>query len=401
MAAIMSELAGKRVLLGITGGIAAYKAAELVRLLVKAGAGVECVLTEAAQRFIGAATLQALSGRPVLTSLWAPEQGGGMAHIDGSRDAHVILVAPASADFLAKLAHGHADDLLSTLCLARACPLLVAPAMNLQMWENPATQRNLVLLEKDGIVMLGPDSGEQACGETGPGRMLEPAALVDELVAWFRPKCLAGRHVMITAGPTYEAIDPVRGLTNRSSGRMGYALARAARAAGAVVTLVSGPTALPTPRGVERVDVTSAREMRDAVMARIDAQHIFIAVAAVADFRPATSTAHKLKKGTAPLSLDLAPNPDILAEVAALPKPPLCVGFAAETEHLVEHAREKLARKRVRLIVANPATDTLAADTIEMTLVDESGARALPPLSKDAAACALIEEICSILDSGT
>ncbi len=360
------------ILLGITGGIAAYKAAELVRLLVKDGARVQVAMTEAATRFVGPATFQALSGRPVLTALW-DNPAGGMAHIEAARQVDLILVAPASADFLAKLAHGLADDLLSTLCLARSVPLAVAPAMNREMWSNPATQRNLAQLQSDGVAVLGPAEGAQACGETGFGRMLEPGELLDATAALLQPGPWTARRVLVTAGPTYEALDPVRGLTNLSSGRMGYAVARAAREAGAAVTLVSGPTCLESPPGVQRFAVRSAAEMRAAALARVPQCDIFIAVAAVADYRPAQMSPAKLKKTAAPLHLELLPNPDILAEIAALPKPPFCVGFAAETEDLAEAAEAKRRRKGLPLLVGNLAQETLGMEDAEVVFFDDNG----------------------------
>ncbi|MBT9613312.1 MAG: bifunctional phosphopantothenoylcysteine decarboxylase/phosphopantothenate--cysteine ligase CoaBC [Burkholderiales bacterium] len=393
----MTELDSRRILLGITGGIAAYKAAELVRLLVKAGFEVQCVMTEAAQHFIGAATLQALSGKPVLMKLWDDAHGDGMDHIRLSREADAILIAPASANFIAKLAHGLADDLLSTLCLARACPLAVAPAMNKQMWDNPATQRNLAQIRHDGVQVFGPASGEQACGELGMGRMLEPESLLIELEALFQPKVLAGKHVMITAGPTYEAIDPVRGITNLSSGKMGYALARAAWEAGATVTLVSGPTALTTPPNVRMISVTTAQEMHDAVMREVKKMDIFIGVAAVADYRVAQIAKQKLKKSEVAPTLTLEPNPDILAKVAALPKAPFCVGFAAETEKLSEHAQTKRAKKAIPLIIANRAQDALGQDESTLILIDSNGSLALPLQPKILSARQVIKHIASLL----
>ena len=397
MSVIMTELHSRRILLGITGGIAAYKAAELVRLLVKAGYKVQCVMTGAAQHFIGAATLQALSGRPVLMQLWDETNGDGMDHIRLSREADAILIAPASANFIAKLAHGLADDLLSTLCLARACPLAVAPAMNKQMWDKPATQRNLAQIRQDGIAVFGPASGEQACGELGMGRMLEPETLLIELEALFQPKLLAGKKVMITAGPTYEPIDPVRGITNLSSGKMGYALARAAWEAGAAVTLVSGPTALVAPPNVRLIPVTTAQEMHDAVMREIKKMAIFIGVAAVADYRVANIAKQKLKKSDIATTLTLEPNPDILAKVAALPKAPFCVGFAAETEKLSEHAQAKRARKAIPLIIANRAQDALGQDESSLILIDSNGSHALPRQSKLLSARQVIKHIASLL----
>lgn len=404
----MNPLQGKRIVLGVTGGVAAYKAAELVRLLAKAGASVDVVLTEAGSRFVGAATFQALAGRPVFTSLWNDGDGrhaGGMAHIDLTRGAAAVLVAPATADFIAKLAHGFADDLLSTLCLARpmagsagagsGCPLLVAPAMNLQMWENPATARNVAQLAADGVSILGPAAGEQACGEVGEGRMLEAAEILDALVAFFQPKLLAGKRVLLTVGPTFEALDPVRGLTNSSSGRMGFALARACAEAGAGVTAVCGPVALATPAGVTRIDVHSAVQMRDAVLAQLPTD-IFIAVAAVADYRPAVSAEHKIKKGAATLSLELVANPDILAEVAARADAPFCVGFAAESRNLAEYAEGKRRAKRLPLVVGNLVQDGLGGATNAVTLFDGAGAHPLPPGDKQAIARAIVRHIAEL-----
>ncbi|MCM8595088.1 bifunctional phosphopantothenoylcysteine decarboxylase/phosphopantothenate--cysteine ligase CoaBC [Accumulibacter sp.] len=394
------ELAGKRIVLGVTGGIAAYKAAELVRLLRAEGASVQVVMSDAATHFVTPVTFQALSGKPVFSDQWDPRVASNMAHIDLSREAHTLLVAPASADFLAKLAHGLADDLLSTLALARDCPLLVAPAMNRQMWENPATRRNVATLRGDGVVILGPASGDQACGESGPGRMLEPAEIVAELVAHFQPKRLAGRRVLLTAGPTFEAIDPVRGITNLSSGRMGYAIARAAREAGAEVTLVSGPVSLACPPGVTRVPVTSALEMHAAVHRHVRDADVFVAVAAVADYRPARPLTEKIKKGgqaQAP-TIDLVLNPDILAEVAALPDPPLCVGFAAESERLAEYAESKRRSKKIPLIAGNLIQDGFAGDSNRLILFDDEGQHPLPPASKLQLARQLVERIGQLLE---
>lgn len=386
----------KHIVLGVTGGIAAYKAAELTRLMGKAGMVVDVVLTEAASHFIGSATFQALSGRPVASGLW--ENGGnGMGHIDLSRTADAVLVAPASADFLAKLAHGMADDLLSTLCLARDCPLLVAPAMNRQMWENPATQRNVAQLRADGVCILGPAFGEQACGEVGEGRMIEPAEILADLEAFFQPKVLLGRTVLLTAGPTFEPLDPVRGLTNTSSGRMGFALARACAEAGAAVTLVAGPTDQPTPRGVTRIDVTSALEMRAAVQKSLPGQQIFIAVAAVADYRPAQTQEHKIKKSGSALTLELAPNPDILAEVAAGPHAPFCVGFAAESRDLASYAEGKRQAKKLPLVVGNLVQDGLGGANNSVTLFDETGAHPLPAGDKLAVARMIVAHIAEML----
>ncbi len=393
----MAQAHSKSIVLGITGGVAAYKAAELTRLLVKAGHAVQVVMTEAATHFVGAATLQALSGKPVLTQLWDSAAGNGMTHIDLSRAADVILIAPASANFLAKLAHGLADDLLSTLCLARNCPLAVAPAMNREMWDKPATQRNLAQLRQDGIAVFGPASGEQACGELGMGRMLEAETLLIELDALFQPKRLAGKRVLVTAGPTYEPIDPVRGITNRSSGKMGYAVARAAWEAGAEVILITGPTALTPPPNVRVIQVTTAQEMRDAVMREIKRSAIFISVAAVADYRAAQAAQQKMKKRDTAPTLTLALNPDILAEVAALPKPPFCVGFAAETEKITTYAKTKRAQKSIPLIVANRVQDAVGQDESELILIDAHGMQTLARAEKLILARTLIEHIASLL----
>jgi len=381
------ELAQRKIVLGITGGIAAYKSCELVRRLREQGALVQAVMTASAHHFLAPASLQALTGMPVLEQLWDDRVPDAMPHIAASRDADAILVAPATANFLAKLASGLCDDLLSAMALARRrpqCKLLLAPAMNVEMWEHPATQRNVEQLRADGAMILGPAQGDQACGEVGLGRMLEPDEIVLDLIAAFQDKCLAGRRVLLTAGPTFEAIDPVRGITNRSSGKMGYALARAAHEAGAEVTLVSGPTALAAPRGVHRIEVQSAMQMLDQVLALVEASDVFIAVAAVADWRPAAPSAVKLKKrvSAAPPTLQLANNPDILASVAALPSPPLCVGFAAESEGLVEYARAKLKAKGVAMIVANLVSEALGADAVELVLVDATATRTLQRASK-------------------
>ena len=394
----MSEFQGRRVVLGVTGGVAAYKAAELVRLLVKAGAAVDVVLTAAGARFVGPATFQALTGRRVWQALWDERMDNGMAHIDLTRGADVLLVAPATADFLAKLAHGFADDLLSTLCLARDCKLLVAPAMNRQMWENPATRRNVSQLRADGVEVLGPAHGEQACGEVGDGRMLEAAELLEELAASLQPKRLAGKRVLMTAGPTFEALDPVRGLTNLSSGKMGFALARACAAAGAEVTLVAGPTTLDAPRSVVRRDVRSAHEMRAAVLAALPGQDIFIGVAAVADYRPAKASEHKIKKGTGTITLELEANPDILAEVAAGPNAPFCVGFAAESRELAKYAEGKRVAKKLGLVVGNLIQDGLGGDSNVVTLFDAHGAHPLPPADKQEVARGIIAHIANLLE---
>ena len=384
-----------RVVLGVTGGIAAYKAAELARLFVKAGVAVDVVMTEAATRFVTPTTFQALTGRPVATDLWTSGASNAMDHIAISRGADAIIVAPASADFLAKLAHGHADDLLSTLCLARECALLVAPAMNVQMWSNAATRRNVAQLRADGVGILGPASGDQACGEVGDGRMLEALQIYDAVVASRVPKVLAGRRVLVTAGPTFEAIDPVRGITNASSGKMGFALARAAAEAGAAVTLVAGPTALATPEGVERVDVVSAAQMADAVLARADASDVFVAVAAVADYRPVEVHEQKVKKKNAPMTIALEPTVDILATVAARPKAPFCVGFAAESQDVARLGEEKRRRKKLAMLVANRAQDAMGADDNEVTILDAQGAHPLPRMDKLALARRLVAEIAS------
>jgi phosphopantothenoylcysteine decarboxylase/phosphopantothenate--cysteine ligase len=471
------ELAGKRIVLGITGGVAAYKAAELARLLGKAGAQVDVVMTAAATRFVAPLTFQALTGRPVFTSLWDVPQdsplpqpplraprlamhsqsaaaarsmlretpplprkgqgergesqrdfhGSGMAHIDLTRGADAVIVAPATADFIAKLVHGLADDLLATLCLAKDCPLLVAPAMNCQMWEHPATVRNMAQLRADGVSVLGPASGAQACGEVGAGRMLEPAELFDALHASFQPKLLAGKRVLLTAGPTFEALDPVRGLTNSSSGRMGFALAQACVEVGAEVTVVAGPVSLPTPTGVTRIDVTGALEMREAVKSALAGgldvpptrqksalasgldvpptrqksalagRHIFIAVAAVADYRPAAPAAHKIKKGAQTLTLELVANPDILAEVAARPDAPFCVGFAAESQNLAEYAEGKRRAKKLPLVVGNLVQDGLGGDANVVTLFDAAGAHPVPPGDKLTIARAIVRHIAEML----
>jgi len=382
-----------RIVLGLTGGIAAYKAAELTRLFVKAGIAVDVFMTAAACRFIAPLTLQALSGRPVQTDLWASGADNGMGHIDLSRGADAIVVAPASADFLAKVANGHADDLLSTLTLARDCALFVAPAMNRQMWANPATRRNVGRLVADGVIVLGPGSGDQACGETGDGRMLEAEEIFAAVVAWAQPKVLAGRRVLLTAGPTFEAIDPVRGITNTSSGKMGFALARAAAEAGATVTLVSGPTSLAAAAGVHRIDVTSAAEMAAAVEANLRGVDAFVAVAAVADYAPIAASNAKIKKSNEPLTIKLKPTIDILATTAARPDAPYCVGFAAETNDVEHNAEAKRRRKKVPLIIANRAQDAFGSDENEVTLFDDAGAHPLPRMEKLALARRLVAEI--------
>ncbi len=381
----MNDLAGRHLVLGMTGGIAAYKTAELARRLQDHGATVQVVMTEGATHFITPVTMQALTGRPVFTDQWDARQPNNMAHIDLSRAADAIVVVPASADFIAKIAHGLCDDLLTTMCVARACPLLVVPAMNLQMWAHPATQRNARQIADDGVVVLGPASGDQACGEIGSGRMLEPDEILDDLIAFFQPKPMRGRRVLITAGPTREPIDPVRAITNHSSGKMGYAIARAAHEAGAEVTLVSGPTALATPRGVVRIDVETARQMYDVVMREVAGADCFIAVAAVADWHVIDASEHKLKKagvGSDGPILKFAQNPDILAAVAARPTAPYCVGFAAETEDLHANAESKLARKKVQLIVGNHAHEAFGRDDNALTLYDARGRTTLERADK-------------------
>lgn len=390
----------RRVLLGITGGIAAYKSAELTRLLVKSGREVTVAMTAAAREFVGPATFQALSGHPVFSDLWDARPDNGMAHIELTRENDVMLIAPASADFLARLVHGRSDDLLATTVLARTIPLIVAPAMNLQMWQNPATQRNVATLRADGVHVIGPGNGAQACGETGDGRMLEPPEIMAALEAWAQPKLLAGKRVLITAGPTQEAIDPVRVITNHSSGKMGYALAQACADAGAQVTLVTGPTHLAAPYAVNRVNVTSAAQMLAAVEADIDDADIFIAVAAVADYRPANSAEQKIKKTDSGLTIKLEPTVDILAKIAKRRgkngNPPFCVGFAAESEKVEHYGAEKRARKGIPLLIANHAQSAFGSDENEVTLIDETGAigaKRLPRMNKLALARALVGEI--------
>jgi phosphopantothenoylcysteine decarboxylase/phosphopantothenate--cysteine ligase len=392
----MTELSNKRILLGVTGGIAAYKSAELVRELQRQGADVQVIMTESACRFVTPVTMQALSGKPVFTDMWDSRMPNGMPHIELSRDRDVIVVAPATAGFIAKLVHGAANDLLSTLCLARECPLMVAPAMNRQMWENPATQRNVAQLNQDGIVVLGPASGDQACGETGMGRMLEAVDLARSIAAWFQPKLLAGTQVLITAGPTFEPIDPVRGITNRSSGKMGYAVARAALEAGAQVTLISGPVALEAPSTAQLVRVETARQMLDAVNAHLGSCDIFIGVAAVADYYVGNREQQKIKKDGAVPTLELVPNPDIIEAVARRSNPPFCVGFAAETENLDKNAEAKRRRKKLPLLAANLAQAAIGADDNELVLFDDDGVHRLAPASKLELARALIRHIAKL-----
>lgn len=387
----------KSIVLGITGGIAAYKAAELTRLLVKAHIDVQVVMTEAACQFITPVTMQALSGRPVFKDMWDASIANGMPHIELSRAADAILIAPASADFMAKLAHGRADDLLSTLCLARDCPLLVAPAMNKQMWENPATQRNVSQLIADGVTILGPDSGEQACGEIGLGRMLEAEELHHLMNAYFQPKLLRGKKILVTAGATLEMIDPVRAITNLSSGKMGYAIAQKAADMGAQVTLVSGASALPCPHGIQFISAISAEAMYQSVMNNVAQQDIFISVAAVADYTPINTADQKIKKSKSSLTLELKPNKDILAEVASLPNAPFCVGFAAESENLLAHAEAKRQAKRLPLIVANLVHDSMGQDENSVTLIDAKGAHTLQRARKEIVAQQLLEHIAGML----
>jgi phosphopantothenoylcysteine decarboxylase / phosphopantothenate---cysteine ligase len=408
----MKDLAGKHLVLGLSGGIACYKAAELCRALVKAGATVQVVMTDAACQFITPVTMQALSGRPVFSSQWDPRDAAGvgnnMAHINLTREADAIVVAPASADFMSKLLHGGADDLLSLMCLARpldTVPLIVAPAMNREMWANPATQRNVAQLKADGIHVLDVGQGDQACGEVGDGRMLEAHELLAEVVAFFSPKVLTGQHVLVSAGPTYEAIDPVRGITNLSSGKMGFAIAQAAREAGAEVTLVAGPVALPTPHGVRRVDVKSAQNMHLVLDEIALSATVFISAAAVADWRPAAPSDHKIKKdgsGEVP-TLTFVENPDILAGIAASERAQTgqlyCVGFAAESHDLLTHAQAKRARKGVPLLVGNIGPATFGQDDNALLLVDENGNRELPRANKLVLARQLVAEIAQRLTS--
>ncbi len=392
------NLQGKRILLGVTGGIAAYKSAVLLRLLIKAGADVRVVMTAAAQRFITATTMQALSGQKVWTDLWDEGVPDGMGHIELSRDRDLIVVAPASADFLARLATGLADDLLCTVCAARRAPLFVAPAMNVEMWQNRATRRAVAALRADGVSVVGPDAGEQACGEVGDGRMSEPESILDAIARFFAPGLLRGRHVLITAGPTEEPIDPVRVITNRSSGRMGYAIAQAACEAGADVTLVSGPVALDSPAGARRVDVRTAEQMFEAVRRHVPDADVFISVAAVADYRPRRMAEQKIKKTEGRgLTLEMVENPDILAHVAAMKDGPLCVGFAAESENLAENAQAKRLRKNVPLIAANLVQEALGAETNAITLYDDAGAHVLGSGAKIELARKLVSHVAEML----
>lgn len=390
----------KKVLLGICGGIAAYKCCELVRLLKKAGHQVNVVMTKAATDFVSPTTFQALSGEPVLLDTHDGLSGNGMAHINLSRQADVMLIAPASANTLAKIAHGMADNLLTTLASARSCPLAVAPAMNVQMWNNPANQRNLALLRQDRVQILGPADGEQACGEVGSGRMLEAAELAELLADVWTVPLLSGKRVLITAGATFEAIDPVRGITNISSGQMGMALARACRAAGASVSLVYGQIQTPLAAGMAFAEqVSSADEMLAAVQRLLPHQDVFIAVAAVADYKVRNRSEHKLKKQAGQMVpvIELTENPDILATVAGRPDAPFCVGFAAESEHVLEHARAKRVKKGVPLLVANEVSQAMGKATNQVILLDDEQETVLPQMSKDDTAIAIIERLAQLL----
>ena len=390
----------KHILLGISGGIAAYKSAELVRLLRKQGLRVSVVMTEGAKEFITPLTLATLSGEPVSDSLWDNRNGtdSNIAHINLSREADAMLIAPCTANVMAKIAHGISDDLLTNLVLARdpaKCPLAIAPAMNVQMWGNPATQRNLAQIRADGIHIFGPANGEQACGEIGDGRMIEPTEILSLLPRLFTPQVLAGKRVLLTAGPTFEAIDPVRGITNHSSGKMGYALAQAAVNAGAHVTLISGKTALPAPFGVTRIDVQSADDMLAACQAQLDGQDIFIAVAAVADWKVAQVATQKIKKASADdvPSLNFVQTPDILATIAAQANAPFCVGFAAESENVIEYAQAKRLKKNIPLIIANQGPSTFGSEYNQASLISENGVQALQKMRKDDLAPLLIQAI--------
>ena len=393
------RLAGKKIVLGLTGGVACYKVAELTRALGKTGASVQVVMTNAATQFITPVTMQALSGNSVYTDQWDARIHNNMPHIDLTRDANAIVIAPCSTDFMFKLAHGACDDLLSTLCVARPAhvPLLIAPAMNVEMWQNPATQRNVAQIKADGIRVMGPGSGDQACGETGMGRMLEPEQLLTEIIASFQSKSLAGKHILITAGPTFEPIDPVRGITNLSSGKMGYAIAQEAWEAGAKVTLISGPTALAQPYGVQRVNVQTAQQMHDAVMSALKTQiqDAFIAVAAVADWRVANASDQKIKKtsDSDTPQLEFAQNPDILALVAALPDAPYCVGFAAESENLLQYGAAKRIKKNIPLLVGNIGHHTFGKDDNELVLFDAHGHAELGRADKQTLATKLVSEL--------
>ena len=401
------RLSGKKIVLGLTGGVACYKVAELTRALGKEGASVQVVMTQAATQFITPVTMQALSGNVVFTDQWDARIHNNMPHIDLTRDADAIVIAPCSTDFMFKLAHGACNDLLSTLCIARPAhvPLLIAPAMNVEMWQNPATQRNLAQIKADGINVMGPAAGDQACGETGMGRMLEPDQLLTEIIASFQKKTLVGKQVLINAGPTFEPIDPVRGITNLSSGKMGYAIARAAWEAGAEVTLVSGPTALSPPYGVKRINVQTAQQMHDAVMACLNThmQDVFVAVAAVADWKVANASDQKIKKTSETDTPQLAfvQNPDILAIVAARPDAPYCVGFAAESEQLLQYGAAKRIKKNIPLLVGNIGHHTFGQDDNELILFDAQGHKAIERADKQTLASKLIDEIAIRLANNT
>lgn len=393
-----------RVVLGVTGGIAAYKSAELVRLFKKAGVDVHVVLTDAGAKFITPVTMQALSGNPVFMDSWDARVDNNMAHIELTRGAAAILIAPATADFMAKLAHGHANDLLSTLCLARpaTCPLLIAPAMNREMWENPATVRNVAQLAQDGVHPLGPAAGDQACGEVGFGRMLEPEAILAAVLGKLahtsksdtqEKNAFFGKNILMTAGPTFEPIDPVRGITNRSSGKMGYAIAAALTHVGAHVTLISGPTALAAPAGVTMAYVETSLQMFDAVKENLAEIDVFFAVAAVADYTPATVSGQKIKKSTETMSVDLVPTQDILAWVAAQIPRPYCIGFAAESENVVEYARKKRLKKAIDVIIANHANSAIGADDNQVTIIDGAREIELPRLPKTELAAAIVNAV--------
>ncbi|MFK7966550.1 MAG: bifunctional phosphopantothenoylcysteine decarboxylase/phosphopantothenate--cysteine ligase CoaBC [Burkholderiaceae bacterium] len=390
------ELQGKRILLGVTGGVAAYKAAVLLRELQTRGATVQVVMTQAAQQFVGTATFQALSGDEVFTDAWDTRIPNVMPHIELSRRADLVLIAPATADFMAKIANGLCDDLLSTLCIASNKPVAMAPAMNHEMWAHPATQRNIKTLAGDGTTLIGPDAGDQACGETGLGRMLEPFEIAEAVTDLLTPKRLAGRRVVLTAGPTYEPIDPVRVITNLSSGKMGFELARAMSMAGATVELIAGPCHQRTPDGVKRINVNTAVQMHRAVMAACEARpDVFVGVAAVADWRVSNASDRKIKKTSKQRTpaLTFEENPDILSEVAALPSPPYCVGFAAESQDLLENATAKRLRKNVPLLIANIGPATFGLDDNQLILIDEHGHRSTSVQSKRALAAELVKEI--------
>ncbi|HIU36735.1 MAG TPA: bifunctional phosphopantothenoylcysteine decarboxylase/phosphopantothenate--cysteine ligase CoaBC [Candidatus Aphodousia faecigallinarum] len=386
-------LSGQKIVLAVTGSIAAYKSCELLRLLIKRGAEVSVIMTEAAQRFVTPLSFQALGAKRVYTGDWQ-QDNCAIPHIEATKEASLLLVAPATANILAKAAQGLADDLLSAAILAARCPVAYAPAMNTFMWHNQATQRNLTQLTQDGAIFLGPTSGEQACGDIGSGRMLEPEDLIELLQGAFSPRLLDRCRVLITAGPTYEPIDPVRGITNLSSGKQGFAIAKAAALAGAEVTLIAGRCDLKTPAGVKRINVTTALEMYDAVMQQVSQHEIFISVAAVADWRVANASDHKIKKEYAGKpELIFEENPDILASVAALENPPYCVGFAAETDNLIDNARAKLYRKNVPLIVANLVSDAMNQDTNAVVFVELEAATPLAKATKEHIAQALIAKI--------